>query len=349
MSDLRPAGPQPPSAPATVTPIKPSRANDKPSAPRGRIAIGALMGSSLKSLRPLWIVVALPGAALVATGAILAVWSYYYLRSGMDMSLVSLNLRERIELIAAVGLVLGGWAWLRLVRAAVIFQRAGANDHRLAEFGVAWHAAMARTGRLVSLRLRHALVVAAELMLLGGIIWYGGRLDGLPVWAQISLIFGGCLGVLYLLASLWVVHRLIEAGIILSGLRISSSHRLGLKLWRRHWELLGLRLAALIVYAALGLAAAYGVFLGVHSLNTSLQLSLSAAALTIGIAVVTVISGGATEATYRQLIKLDVPDRASKLLGARRPLKVSAVSALILFLGLALPLGAAVGSLIYLH
>src|ERR1019366_8484394 len=104
---------------------------------------------------------------------------------------------------------------------------------------------MGRTARLMGLRLRHSLVVVIDLALLGALVWYGGRQTVLPPTLQLVLVFVGCFGLLYLLGSLWVVHRLIEAGIVMSGLSIKVARHLSWRFWRHHWELLGLRFAAL--------------------------------------------------------------------------------------------------------
>ena len=38
----------------------------------------------------------------------------------------------------------------------------------------------------------------------------------------------------YLLAGIWIVHRLIEAGIVVSGLSLTAAQWLGWRLWRKH-------------------------------------------------------------------------------------------------------------------
>jgi len=305
------------------------------------------MGASLRSLHPLWIVLALPGAALVAMGLVLGVWDAFYL--GAVMTPLKLSLREIGELIAALGFFVSGLGWLRLTRAAAIFHRAGVYDHRLAGNAVSWLAAMSWTPRLMGLRLRHGLAIAVDLGLLGALVWYGGRPGVLPFAFQAALVFMGCLGLLYLLGSIWVVHRLVEAGIVMSGLSIKVARQLSWRFWRHHWELLGMRFFGLSAVLVVGGGIAYGLFAAFNASATNLQLSAAAGALTLALAILTVLSGGAAEAGYRLLIELERPYRASRLLGGRRPLQPSLVATALLGIGLAVPLGVSLAALIYLR
>ena len=340
MSDLRPVGPRPDALPPV-----PVKAAPKP--PRPRLATAEIVAASLRALQPRWIISALPGAALVAAGLVLGVWDVFY--RGAVMSASQLTMAQIGELIAAAGIFLGGLAWLRLVRAAVMFQRAGVNDHRLDGFAVAWLAAMSRTVRLMGLRLRHGLMIAFDLGLLVALVWYGGRPTVLPPTLQLALVFLGCFGLLYLLGSIWVVHRLIEAGIVMSGLSVRVAHRLSWRFWRHHWELLGLRFIALGAVLLIGSGLAYGLVVALSGATTGMQLSGAVIVLTLALAILTVISGGAAESIYRQLIKLERPYRASQLLGGRRPLRPSAAAVILQTLSLVLPLGVALAALIYLH
>ena len=340
LSDIRPVQPRP-----LVAPAKPVKPPSRP--PRPHLAIGSIIKASLHALHPLWIVWAAPGAALIAVGLILGAWALFY--HGALLMPWQPSVRVAGELIAALGLITGGYGWLHLTRAAVIFHRAGVNDHRLTASSTAWQASIARTARLIGLRLFLGLTGIITLAFLGTLVWYGGRSSALPSALQLTLVFIGCFGLLYLLGSLWVVERLIEAGIVISGLSVKVANHLSWRFCRHHWELLGLRLVALTSILSVGGAIAFGLFLMLRDTATIVQFGAASAALTILFSVLTVISGGAAEATYRLLVELERPQRALQLLGGRRSLRPSIAAIILLSLGLVLPLGIAAAALIYLR
>jgi hypothetical protein len=325
VDDIRPAKP----AASTVS------AQKKPS----KITHHSVVASSLRALHPSWIVLAIPGAVLVAEAIIMIVRAYLYIPRAEQWH----------QLLIGLCLSLSGVIWLRFVRSAVMYHRAGVHDHRLAGMGTALRAVTARTGRFCVFGLRHSAAALVELSLLALVVWYGGSVASLPNLVLIGLIFVACFGLLYLLGSLWVVQRLVEAGIIVSDLDLAEAHRLGWRLWRKHWELLGARLAALFVIVTLGGAVAIAVRMALLHRSAVVQLVVIVAVTTLTIALLTVASGGAAEASYRQLVNLSEPSRAHQLLGRRRALKPTAWATILLGCGLVLPLAAASAGLVLWH
>ncbi len=292
-----------------------------------------VMLAGIKALRPTWIGLALPGAAVVA-GALAFAFSAYLYATRAD---------QAWEFVAALLLAISGLVWLRFIRSAVMYQRAGVHDHRLAGYEVALCVSGARSGQLALFNLRHTATALAELSGLALVVWYGGRLTVVPSLLHLSLIFIVCFALLYLLGSLWVVQRLVEAGIVISGLKLPAAHWLGWRFWRKHWELLGIRLAALAVILTIGVAVGLGLMVGLHGLSFVYRIGIFVAVTALGIAILTVVSGGSAEATYRQLVAIDQPQRASRLLGQRHATKPTPGAKWLLFVGLLLPmLGAAV-------
>jgi hypothetical protein len=294
----------------------------------GCVAHHSVVIASLQALRPLWIVLALPGATILASAMSLGTLALLY----------TTKVQQEQQLAVSLCLALAGFIWLRYIRSAVMFYRAGVHDHRLMGIKTALRTVAARTGQLCSFGLRHSAAALAELTILAVIVWYGGGVTQLPLIAHLGLLFLAIFGLLYLLSSLWVVQRLVEAAIVISNLNLPTAHWLGWKLWRRHWELLGARFGALLVVLTLGGGVAIGLRTGLEHLAPATQLGLWILAGSIAVAVLTVSSGGAAEATYRQLILSSHSQRAGQLLGRRRALQPSNGALLLLASGLVLPL-----------
>lgn len=313
---------QPIHAPEAIPGAATTRAKGK------RVVHHSVIWAAVRALHPAWIALALPGAAVVAGAVTLAVGAWLYLPRHDQAE----------QFVAALCLGFGGVVWLRFIRSAVMFQRAGAHDHRLMKIETALRVAMARTGRLALFNLRHCAAALAELAALAIVVWYGGRITHLPEIVHVGLLFLVCFGLVYLICSLWVVQRLVEAGIVISDLKLPTAHWLGWKLWRRHWELLGARFGALLLILTSAGGAAVGLKAGLGQLSYTTRFSVDFVVATIAMAALTVVSGGAAEASYRQLVNLSQPQRAGQLMGRRRAQAPSPGSVILFLAGLILPL-----------
>ena len=293
---------------------------------------GSVVGSAFRALRPTWIALALPGAALVVSAITYAVSSYLY----------TPRPEQGNELVVSLAIFMSGMVALRYIRSAVIFQRAGIHDHRLSSFGAALRTAMARSGQLALLNIRHIAFLLGELALLGLVVWYGGHLTIFPNWLHIAVLFIASFALLYLLAGIWIVHRLIEAGIVVSGLSLTAAQWLGWRLWRKHGELLGVRIIGLLVILLVtgGIAVGLDVILKVQSYI--IQVTVAVLLASLSVAVLTVMSGGAAEASYRQLVAMSQPRRSARLLGSRHSIKPSLGSRTVLVGAFVIPLLAAI-------
>jgi Zn ribbon nucleic-acid-binding protein len=322
--DIRP--PVRPKTPVVPPPKVPRAKTKKASMDHESVIYGGL-----RALGPTWIILALPGAALVVGGLVSAILVY----------LNTARSQQGAGLVIALCFILSGMVWLRFIRSAVMFQRAGVYDHRLAGIPAALRISAARTGRLSLFNLRHGAATLAELAALVIVVWYGGRITVVSSLFEVGLVFALCFALLYLLGSLWVVQRLVEAGIIISNLKLSSAHWLGWRLWRKHWELLGARFAALIVIIATLTSLALGIKYGPTNLGTTDQAIIGLVIGVLAAAMLTVISGGAAEASYRELVRVDFPKRSSRLLGQRHSAKPTRGAMALLISALVLPLVAA--------
>ncbi len=326
INDIKPRRPAP--QPASTPEITPIALKSK----KAKIKHGAAFMAGFRALRPTWIALMLPGAITVAIALVYTANSYLH----------TARLQQAPEFTIAVLVFITGLVWLRFIRAGVMFQRAGVHDHRLSNYGSALRASLARDGQLKLFYLRHTAAALAELSLLTLVVWYGGRLTILPNLLHIGLLFIACFGLLYLLGSLWVVQRLVEAGIMVSSLKLPAAHWLAWRFWRKHWELLGARLIALLIILTLGAGVAIGLRAGLHGLDQTIKVCLLVGVGGFGIAILTVFSGGVTEDLYRQLVGIDESERSSRLLGQRHAVKPRWGAKVLFLAGLILPLAAAV-------
>jgi len=295
------------------------------------LAHGSVVLGGLRALRPTWIVLGLPGAVLVTSSIAYAFSTYTYMPRS----------EQAPAFVVSLAVFITGVVWLRFIRSAVMFQRAGVHDHRLSGFGTALRVAASRSSDLALLNLRHLAALLGEVSLLALVIWYGGHITFLPSIVHLILVFLACFILLYLIASLWVVQRLIEAGMIISRLSLTAAHWLGWRLWRRHWELLGARVGGLIVALVVVGGVGIGLEMALSSVSYLLQVATAVAAGSLAVAMLTVVSGGAAEASYRQLVAMSQPRRASRLLGKRQAQRPSLGARLVLLSALLLPLAAA--------
>jgi hypothetical protein len=334
IDDIRPVVPKAAVKPKQSAPVETSKPPQQHRVVHHSVVVAAFEALNLK-----WIGLAVPGAMLVSSAATLTVWAY----------LATSRAEQGRYCVVAVLLGLSGIIWLRYIRVAAMFWRAGVHDHRLSASKTAMRVSLTHTGKLWLFNVRHGAAALAELSLLVAVVWYGGRITQLPILAHLALVFIACFGLLYLLSSLWVVQRLVEAGIVISSLSLPVAHKLGWRLWRKHWELLGARLAALIAVMTLAGVIGVGLTLALRHLPLAVQLIIVVLVASLLIAALTVMSGGAAEASFRQTLSMTMPQRASGLLGRRKVLKVTKGALWLFIVSLASPLAAAVGVIALWH
>ena len=311
----------------------------EPRPARGLIKSSLVVRKGLKALTLKWIALVIPGSLLVALSI---AYTIYLLNHNTGLTLLE-------RLVVPIGAFITGFIWLRYIRTAVMFQRAGVNDHRLYDVSTALKTTILATPRLLAFNLRHTAAALVELSALGAVVYYGGSVTLLPNYLHIAILFIIIFALLYLLVSLWIVQRLIEAAIVISNLRLDTAHWLGWKLWRKHRELLNIRFMALIVNIILTGLIGYGIYIATKQMPIIYTYTSGIVAGTIWVGLLVVISGGATESCYRQIVNITMKKKAPMLLGQRRRAKKNKLASFLFYLGLVLPLAASAAFYVIYH
>jgi hypothetical protein len=213
--------------------------------------------------------------------------------------------------------------------AAIVYGVSREADHRPVGLGAQLGVAINTFGRRLGLDLVFGaaqLSLAAAVVLLiitGGTPWTVSDITIHPQ-AQLALLFGAFLVLLYLMTAAALSHGLAAVALVLTKQHSTAAAKLGWQLFSHRFELLGWRFLSLTLELALAIpliAAAVAMILYVPSeyiLATSLGVGLIA-----WIAGALVGAGTASwwAALYRKIVLLDHPNGASNLLSARQPLE----------------------------
>jgi hypothetical protein len=106
---------------------------------------------------------------------------------------------------------------------------------------------------------------------------------------------------------------------------------------------------ALLVNIILTSLIGYGIYIATKQMPIIYTYAAGVIAGTIWAGLLIVISGGATESSYRQMVNITMKNKAPMLLGQRRRAKKNKLASFLFYLGLILPLAVSAAFYVIYH
>ncbi len=209
-----------------------------------------------------------------------------------------------------------------LGHSAILYGAARRSDHRPAPLsrwvGVAVNSFGRRLGFDIVTNLAQLAVLGLmlALVLTGGIDWQ------LPEWGQTAALFIAFLALTYLLTGLGVTQGFGRVGLTLAEISNREALGIGWNFFRRHFELVGVKLLGLVAELILIIPlAAATITAAVYVPHDLVWLAALVVALAVIICGALIGAGAAVwwQAAYRQLVRRDRITEAVHLLSSHQP------------------------------
>ena len=262
---------------------------------------------------------AVPAALLAVVGTVAGL----VLASAHPMRLVTATRSAGIGVYGELIIIVVTYYLVRsLSHAAIIFGSARLADHRPLATDRWLEIAADSQGRRLGTDVLAVLALAAAGGLTAALVIIGGHAWPFNEAVQVGTLMVAFAAMLYLLTAIVMTVSLAHVAVTLARVHVWSGLRLGWRLFRRHFELAGVRMVALmvelLVVAAVGIGAGGWLVVAPSALHPLIIIALGVIA--------TIVGGFAGAGTaiwwgnaYRLLVSADHPAGFHRLLSTSAP------------------------------